>query len=472
MPGGWTEGQVMSFSGPTLTHGETTDGDLSLVIDFDSFTLDAADAGALHFVSRDLTVGGVDGTFDLKAGDVLVSFLQDETILAAYTNSGLDEAYQDHDLLVFRPDSFGDYSSGTFYLLLDDIVTDDLKGVTLIEQDTTIGGTDVAAGSFLIIQETSATTSVDLFVPTGVGAGTTTGSVTPLIDLGNLGIEANRLRGIEVIEAATTIGGQSLAAGSILATLNVDDNVSGVASNGLLVDLNDVFVLNLTSTGLGTTAGTATMFLDGSDIGLDDNPSQENPYALAIHNYSQLTVDTTSDVADGDTSSITALLLDKGADGKISLREAIAAANATPNRCHPLQHRHGPADDRPHVLPGSHHGCRDPGRHHPARLQRHAPDRAGWHLGDRGDCRPRPAQQRQHDPWLHRAQLPGRGHRDRRVDRLRSEQRHRRQLDRHRRDRNRPRQRRLRPHDHGRRREQSRRRQRHLGQFELGHRHP
>ncbi|MGB5440513.1 MAG: DUF4347 domain-containing protein, partial [Gammaproteobacteria bacterium] len=331
LPGGWTEGQVLNFGGPALAHGAATDGDLSLTIDFDTFTTDAVDVGAMHFVSRDITVGGGANTFDLKAGDVLVSFLQDETILAAYSSSGLNMPVDDQDLLVFRPNAFNDFSSGTFTILLDDVVAVDLKGVTLIEQDTNIGGTDVAAGSFLIIAEASGTTSVDLFEPTGVGAGSTAGSVTPFIDLSNLGIDADRLRGIEVIEAATTVGGQALAKGALLATLNVDDNVSGVGSNNLLVDLNDVFVLDLTATGIGTTAGTATMFLDGSLVGLDDNPSQENPYALALHNFSQLTVDTTSDVADGDTSSIENLLLDKGADGKISLREAILAANATPN---------------------------------------------------------------------------------------------------------------------------------------------
>ncbi len=331
LPGGWSEGQVLNFAGPDLTHGTGTDGDFSSMLDFNAFTLDAVDAGAIHFVSRDMTVGGINGTFDLMAGDVLVSFLQDETILAAYASTGSNMAVSDGSLLVFRPGSFNDYSTGTFTVLLEDVVADDLKGVTLIEQDTTIGGTDVAAGSFLVIAEASATTSVDLFVATGVGAGSTTGSTTALIDVSDLGIDANRLRGIEVIERATTIGGQALAAGSILATLNVDDNVSGVGSNNLLVDMNDVFVLNLTATGLGTTAGTATMFLDGSDVGLDDNPSQESPYALALYNFGQLVVDTTSDVSDGDTSSIQNLLLDKGADGQISLREAIEAANATPN---------------------------------------------------------------------------------------------------------------------------------------------
>jgi len=44
-----------------------------------------------------------------------------------------------------------------------------------------------------------------------------------------------------------------------------------------------------------------------------------------------LFVDTTSDVADGNTSSVAALLANKGADGKISLREAILATNNTAN---------------------------------------------------------------------------------------------------------------------------------------------
>jgi trimeric autotransporter adhesin len=47
--------------------------------------------------------------------------------------------------------------------------------------------------------------------------------------------------------------------------------------------------------------------------------------------FNILLVDTTSDIADGDTSSIGALYANKGADGKISLREAILAANNTAN---------------------------------------------------------------------------------------------------------------------------------------------
>ena len=37
--------------------------------------------------------------------------------------SGTDTAFDDQDLLVFRPDTVGNYGSGTFHLLLDDVVS-------------------------------------------------------------------------------------------------------------------------------------------------------------------------------------------------------------------------------------------------------------------------------------------------------------------------------------------------------------
>ncbi|MEZ5728592.1 MAG: FG-GAP-like repeat-containing protein [Burkholderiaceae bacterium] len=50
---------------------------------------------------------------------------------------------------------------------------------------------------------------------------------------------------------------------------------------------------------------------------------------ITLTGDSDLWVNTTSDTADGDASSIQALLADRGADGRISLREAIIAANNT-----------------------------------------------------------------------------------------------------------------------------------------------
>ncbi len=74
---------------------------------------------------------------------------------------------------------------------------------------------------------------------------------------------------------------------------------------------------------------TATVDLGGGNYG-DTSEFAQNVVATSSV-AGVLIVDTTSDVADGDTSSISALLTDKGADGFISLREAMLATNNTAN---------------------------------------------------------------------------------------------------------------------------------------------
>ena len=70
---------------------------------------------------------------------------------------------------------------------------------------------------------------------------------------------------------------------------------------------------------------TATEDFGGGSYGSTSEFSQAR---TAQGNY-VLVVDTTSDVRDGTTTSITNLIYNRGADGKISLREAIEAANAS-----------------------------------------------------------------------------------------------------------------------------------------------
>jgi trimeric autotransporter adhesin len=62
--------------------------------------------------------------------------------------------------------------------------------------------------------------------------------------------------------------------------------------------------------------------LDSNDIVMNNTDNDT---------FNTLVVDTTSDAADGDTSSVAALYANKGGDGKISLREAILASNNTAN---------------------------------------------------------------------------------------------------------------------------------------------
>ncbi|HQZ68096.1 MAG TPA: DUF4347 domain-containing protein, partial [Planctomycetaceae bacterium] len=76
-------------------------------------------------------------------------------------------------------------------------------------------------------------------------------------------------------------------------------------------------ILNMTAT--------ATEDLGGGNYGSTSELAPQFKGAGVIE------VTTTSDVSDGDTSSIAALLGNKGADGQISLREAILATNNTAN---------------------------------------------------------------------------------------------------------------------------------------------
>ena len=74
------------------------------------------------------------------------------------------------------------------------------------------------------------------------------------------------------------------------------------------------------ASGIARTGGADTTFGGATDA-----------FALSFNLASTLIVDTANDLADGNTTSIAALLAGKGADGKISLREAITAANNTAN---------------------------------------------------------------------------------------------------------------------------------------------
>jgi hypothetical protein len=70
----------------------------------------------------------------------------------------------------------------------------------------------------------------------------------------------------------------------------------------------------------GTTGFPYSDFFGFDNVTLDASPVTLPPFVVT----------TASDLADGDTSSIDALRANRGADGAISLREAILAANNTP----------------------------------------------------------------------------------------------------------------------------------------------
>ena len=75
-------------------------------------------------------------------------------------------------------------------------------------------------------------------------------------------------------------------------------------------------------------SATATQTNAGETVHTNTSEFARNVYALALV-QGALVVDTTNDVTDGDATSISTLLANKGADGFISLREAVIASNNT-----------------------------------------------------------------------------------------------------------------------------------------------
>jgi CSLREA domain-containing protein len=130
-----------------------------------------------------------------------------------------------------------------------------------------------------------------------------------------------------------------------------EDTVLAVAGKGVLANDTDVDSPVLSAVLVtGPARGTLALAADGSFtytpapdfFGVDsftylaDDGAAVSSVAtvtITVANAvdNTVVVNTTADAADGDTSSIDALLANRGSDGVVSLREAILAANATPN---------------------------------------------------------------------------------------------------------------------------------------------
>ena len=124
---------------------------------------------------------------------------------------------------------------------------------------------------------------------------------------------------IEFFSSATADGSGFGEARRYLGSTTITTNGSGTATISEVLDA---------PTGVGA-AVTATASVDDG-AGSYDNTS-EFAQNVTVTGTSVITVTTTSDTADGDTSSIEALFADRGADNRISLREAILAADSSTN---------------------------------------------------------------------------------------------------------------------------------------------
>jgi len=167
------------------------------------------------------------------------------------------------------------------------------------------------------------------------------------IDLGNDGVTANDLgdgdigpngrQNFPVLSAGMTLGGNVNVAGSLNAAASTTHRVDFFATTVAFgSDEGERF---LGSLNVATDAGGNAVF--GVTFAAAASPGElltatatapignTSEFSAAITAVGNLIVTTTADTVDGNTASVAALIAAPGADGRISLREAIDATNLT-----------------------------------------------------------------------------------------------------------------------------------------------
>ena len=281
----WDAGEVIALGDPnTSFEPGTTDGTLYKFLDLRNFQTGAVEPAVdgIHQVSNNTTIGGNGGpAMDLFVGDILFAINSNSVQL---TGSDLVEITTNKkSLYMFRPDTPGDYSAGTFSMVLDNFSTNEVEGISLVERDTMVGDTLLQAGTFLFNPGNS--TDIWLYTVDGAGAGTTSGNSEILITGNHINMNnvSAKVSGLDLVEVDINIGDTSLAAGNILVTL--DGNDAGVGNNNLSVTSNDVFYLDVTTTTMGvtnTTVANAYLLIEGADLSLDTANEEITALSLEI----------------------------------------------------------------------------------------------------------------------------------------------------------------------------------------------
>ena len=276
--------ETLAFSDPNLAFEPatgTTDGTFSRKLDFDPMVIAGTSRiNALHVVGKDMTVGT--NAISLSEGDVLFSVF--DGVTTTLQNSDLTTLdVQRNDIVLFRPDSPGNYSAGTYSILIDgaDLGLNSIGAFTLVEQSTTVGqgggATTLDAGDILFADwnNNAADAHIQRLQPGTLGD-TTAGTISVLVDGNDLSADLSLLSivGLDLVEQDTVIGGTLLRPGQILLTLPGADDIGGVSA-----EEHDIVLLDVTTTGVNSVA-TATLFFDGSDVGL--NTWQEDIRALSL----------------------------------------------------------------------------------------------------------------------------------------------------------------------------------------------
>ncbi len=237
----------------------------------------------LHYVETKLTIGdgGTNNQFTLNPGDLLIVFNDDNVDLNGSDGNAFNDFTADKkDIVVFRPTVAGNYSSGSWSMLLNDAVhrsgsDRDIFAFALVEADTLVGGTTIAAGTFLVAHEGGSEDSNIYTVrarSTGLGSLTRTDDRQLLLLGSSLGIGA-RVQGLHLLTHDTAFNDTLLAKGTLLLGIDSTNTVGGTSITNL-----DIVALAVSKTQQDASPGsvaTGAKLFDGSDIGLTNN-SEKN----------------------------------------------------------------------------------------------------------------------------------------------------------------------------------------------------
>ncbi|TWT84883.1 PilZ domain protein [Planctomycetes bacterium CA13] len=231
-------------------------------------------------------------------------------------------------------------------------------GIRVEASNTTIGGTVAGAGNIVAnhgtatsvgIWLTNSSTDVSILgnsifnnAEDGIGLGPPYGVIAN--DAGDADTGNNDLQNYAVLTSAGSDGsGRVAVAGSLNTTANTTARIeffgADVAAAGNGEGQTYLGYTNVITDGSGNASfvasfdqalavgqyitSTTTVMAAGGTYG------STSQFSANVQATSALVVDTTADIVDGTTTSISALLGNKGFDGKISLREAVIASNNT-----------------------------------------------------------------------------------------------------------------------------------------------
>ncbi len=237
------------------------------------------------------------------------------------------------------------------------------SGIQIATSNNLIGGTGAGQGNTIANSNQAAAAADGIAVSAGTGnaflgnsiygtrAGTTglgidldTSGVT-VNDTGDADTGANNLQNFPVLDRALTNGAGAVeVSGTLNSTASTNLRIelfaspAGSGSNG--EGRTYLGFVNVTTDASGNASFSTTLsatvapgaFITATATRADgsfSSYSDTSEFSARLQTAAILTVDTVADTLGGDTSSVAALLANKGGDGLVSLREAIEAINNT-----------------------------------------------------------------------------------------------------------------------------------------------